>query len=243
MDPARSSIFRGRLVDLGLFAANCWLVPRLTALAEREGDTNLLYAFLLLWSLFLYAWGAGLKRRPLARRLAAAPRVPTWAWIVLMVLLVMQLALGALSVMLPLEALGHRYPALARAGESPWMMFPLLLAGGLPVFATIRALVPPRPRGAPASARPEREWLGDLALTYAAVISLSIWDGMVMSSLAGRGPEGWAMGLLLTALLSVPFSMFYAAPRILFLVEDYRSPQTWLRMAAVMLPSVARLWQ
>ena len=233
--------WRGRVLDLAVFAANYWLVPRLTALAAQDGEYSLAYAAILFLSVFLYAWGAGLKRRPLGQRLAGSLVTPTWAWIILFVLLVMQLGLGMLSVLLPLETLAQHYPFFTPALESPWMLVPVLLMGSFPVVMTIRALVPARadPRVLP----PEhREALADLALIYSAIASLSIWDGMVMQSLAGRGPEGWAMSLLLVVLICVPFSMFYAAPRILFLAEDYRSPMTWIRMVGVMLPSVARMW-
>ena len=233
--------WRGRLLDLVVFAANCWVVPRLTALAEQEGESNLAYAAILVLSVILYAWGAEMKRRPLSQRLAGAPAPPTWAWILLMVLLVMQLGLGMLCIVLPMEALELHHPGLSGTMESPWMMVPVFLVGGLPAFMTIRALVPPG-AASEAVAGPGREVLANLALTFAAVASLSIWDGMIVQSLAGRGPEGWAMSLLLVVLISVPFSMFYAAPRILFLAEDYRSPITWLRMISVMLPSVARMW-
>ena len=233
--------WRGRLLDLTVFAANGWLVPRLTALAEQAGESSLAYAAVLVLSVFLYAGGAGLKRRPLGQRLAGSPGPPTWAWILLFILLVMQLGLGMLSILLPLEMWGHQYPSLAPALQRPWMLVPALMMGSLPVVMTVRALVPAG-AGSQVAYPAEREALADLALMVSAVVSLSIWDGMIVQSLAGRGPEGWAMSLLLLVLISVPFSMFYAAPRILFLAEDYRSPMTWIRMAGVMLPSVARMW-
>jgi hypothetical protein len=39
----------------------------------------------------------------------------------------------------------------------------------------------------------------------------------------------------------VPFAMFYLAPRVLFLVEDYQVPLTWLAIALAISPLVVRI--
>jgi hypothetical protein len=62
-----------------------------------------------------------------------------------------------------------------------------------------------------------------------------------MRSLEGTGPHAWYLSILLVVLITVPFSIFYAAPRVLLLREDYRRPMTWVRIAAVMLPLTTRL--
>ena len=46
---------------------------------------------------------------------------------------------------------------------------------------------------------------------------------------------------LLVVLVTVPFAMFYLAPRLLFLVEDYRSRWTWLSVLLVMVPLAGRI--
>ena len=57
--------------------------------------------------------------------------------------------------------------------------------------------------------------------------------------------EGWADLALYAAcvviLVTVPFAMFYLAPRTLFLVEDYRSPEPWLGALLAMAPLATRL--
>lgn len=237
---------RGSWFDAAVFAANCWLVPRLTALSSEDGERNLFYAVVLLIGLFLYLVGAGLKRAPLQERLARTqnPPVRTWAWITLFTLLIMQFALGILMSNLSLETLVAHFPLIPRSTENTeGLMAALLIACAL-VFMTIRALVPPK-SGAlalrPAPALRRQEAFADCALYFSALAALSIWDGMIMSSLVGRGPYPWYLGMLLVTLITVPFAMFYAAPRILFLAEDYRRPATWFRLIAVMIPLSLRL--
>lgn len=233
---------RGLWFDLGILAANCWLVPALTGLAERDGETNPVYAAILALSLILYSLGAFLKRQPLqARRTRQKPPpAPLWVLIALFVLLIMQFALWVLSGSLALGILGKEDP---QAQASPLPLLAVLALSTLPLGLTIRALLPVAtgldPQNGPLLAR--REALADMALYLSAVVSLSIWDGMVMADLAGHGPYHWAAGLLLMILITVPYAMFYAAPRILLLAEDYRSKATWLRLAVVMMPLSIRL--
>ena len=235
---------RGVWFDAAMLLANGWLVPRLTALSAADGHAHPAYAAALLLSLLLYTLGAGLKRRPLQARRAAGEHAPAGAWalIALFVLMVMQLGLGIFSFMMAMKALEQRL-AFLPALDSMTMLWITLTAGGLPVIMTIRALTPPD-RGAADGPPPDtrrQEIFADQALFFSAVVSLSIWDGLFMGDLAGRGPYPWYMATLLLVLITVPFAMFYAAPRILFLVEDYRRPATWLRLGAVMLPLSLRL--
>lgn len=236
---------RGSWFDLAVFAANCWFVPRLTALSEEGGETSLYYAVILLFSLGLYVLGAGLKRAPLQERLARTERPPVrmWAWIALFVLMIMQFALAIICFTMPLDALAAHVPNLPFSTGDAWVMIPTLTIAATTVCMTIRALVPPRagPSTRPAKALRRQEVFADQALYFSALVMLSIWDGMFMASLSGRGPYPWYLAALLITLITVPFAMFYAAPRILFLVEDYRRPTTWLRIAAVMLPLSVRL--
>ncbi len=236
---------RGIRFDAGILAANAWVVPRLTRISENNGETSPYFGIILLTALFLYLFGAGLKRMPLQKRLAQTtrPPTPTWAWISLFTLMIMQFALGVVTVMIPLDAWNNAVPQFPLHTGNPWMMLPVFLVAGAPVAMSLRALIPPRDGiiAHSASALRRQEAFADTALFFSALVSLSIWDGMIMRSLSEHGPYPWFMGLLLVVLITVPFSMFYAAPRILFLAEDYRHPSTWIRIAAVMLPLSLRL--
>jgi len=243
----RRFLSRGEWFDLGIFLANIWLVPFLTRLSEEGDEKNLTYALILLISIVLYSLGAGLKRVPLQARLAHRPPnpAPTWALIALFVLMIMQFALYMLSGFLALGAFSHRFSShpLMPGLESPVMLPLTLLLATIPVIMTIRALIKPRleadPEKLPLLRR--REKSADIALYLSAIMSLSIWDGAIMGSLAGNGPYPWYASILLVTLITVPYAMFYASPRILFLVEDYRRPGTWLRLGMVMMPLTVRL--
>ncbi|NMC63249.1 MAG: hypothetical protein GYA55_08770 [SAR324 cluster bacterium] len=45
----------------------------------------------------------------------------------------------------------------------------------------------------------------------------------------------------MTILVTVPFAMFYLAPRIPFLVEDYKKRSTWIQIFLVVAPLAYRL--
>ena len=229
----------GRLHDLGLLLANLWLVPQLGDLAARGMERNTVYAALLLVGPLLYGLGALLKRPGLARRRAAhpLPPAPTWALIGLFTLLILQLGLFMLCTNLALEVLwpsGH---------TSIGALFMVLGLGSVPLALGIRALIPPAKPGAEAEAKREsrRERLGDLALTATSILFLSLWDGQVMASLERQAALPLWAALPLMILLTVPYAMFALAPRLLYLVEDYRQPQTWLRLVLAMLPLSLRL--
>lgn len=72
------------------------------------------------------------------------------------------------------------------------------------------------------------------------MIILGWWNGAFVGLFAGVH-AGLMMRILLVALVAVPFSIFYLAPRILFLLEDYRHPRTWLGVLMAMLPLAKRI--
>jgi len=222
---------RGTIFDLGILAANFWLVPRLAELARAEGPGSALFGILLLLSGPCYCLGAWLKRSPLRARLAGADPTPFGILVVLFILLVMQYGLFIGSFSFGWELLGG-------SGASGLFMAAALLLAALPPALTIRALLPPRENPQPA---PGREALADGCLYAAAVVALAWWDGIFVDSLARDGGFSLAAVIPLTVLLAVPFAIFYLSPRVLLLAEDYRNPGTWLRIVAVMLPVSGRL--
>jgi hypothetical protein len=245
IDKWRVRFGRGTWFDAAIFLANCWLVPRITQLAREGGAKSVAYGAVMLFSIMLYTLGAGLKRRPLQARLAQqerpAPGMPVW--ITLFVLVIMQFGLFMISFMIAMEAIEAHWSDLAfiPAQESVVTMLLALTAGAVPVCMTIRALMPLRKGAEDRTGMKRQELFADHALFFSAIISLSIWDGLFMHTLQGGGPYAWYMGVLLMVLITVPFAIFYASPRILFLAEDYRHPMTWVRIASVVLPLSAPL--
>lgn len=81
------------------------------------------------------------------------------------------------------------------------------------------------------------EYLGDALLWISVSIITSTFWGMLIGDVGtavGIGLNLRALVLLLAS--SFLFVVFYLPARYLFLVEDYRSPLTWLQMWLVMAP-------
>ena len=104
-----------------------------------------------------------------------------------------------------------------------------------PIFSNLFFSAPPTPVLA------RREGWADLARYAACVVILVFWNGVFVENLAGAAAHHWLMRCLLVILVTVPFAMFYLAPRTLFLVEDYRSPEPWLGALLAMAPLATRL--
>lgn len=229
------SLSRGTAFDAAILVANLALVPWLAAAAAQEGATA--------GGLMIGAWGslaagAFLKRVPLQARLSARPpsepRAGTAALVGGFVLLVMHLGLGATLLLAGSEAIS------GRTNGAPAILS--LAVGWLPTALFAAALVPSSPgRTSPWRARPGCELGADLLLGAGSVVSLGWWDAAIARQLASAKPASPGLALLLVVLLTVPFAIFYLAPRLLFLVEDYRSPRTWLTAALAMLPLAWRL--
>lgn len=235
---------RGLLFDAAMLAANLALVGPLTELVKNTRGFHPLFGMLLVLAVVLYAAGVWLKREPLQARLASAPRppMPGGMYIVFLTLFVMQWALFAACLAYGLEILGA---ALGVAGERPWQKIAapfVIMGGGLaPVILAVRAILPLRHPIAPSPVLARREGWADLALAMACAVFLVFWNGVFVESLAGAAAHHWLMRCLLVVLVTVPFAMFYLAPRAVFLAEDYRSKEPWLGALLVMAPLAARL--
>lgn len=227
---------RGALFDLAILAANLWPVPYLARLAA-DGSAMPWYGSCLILAVALYSLGAWLKRAPLQTRLAARqpPPLPTAVAIALFVLIIMQGALFVFALMLGLENLGLPVQA------SPWGALVTVGVSLLPVGLTIRALVPIRAASAAPHELGRREGLADLALYAAALVMLSIWNSLFIPVMQSAHVTHWLAGLMLAALITVPFAMFYLGPRLLLLAEDWRHPTTWGSVLLAMLPLSLRL--
>jgi hypothetical protein len=155
--------------------------------------------------------------------------------------MVMHLGLFMLCAMVGAEMI-HGKPA----GESPmgrWQVaetIGLVILGLAPTVLTVGAMLQPRAAAEPSPALERREAVADLLLYASCMIILALWNGSLAELFAGVR-AALPMRMLLIALITVPFSIFYLAPRILFLLEDYRRPQTWFTIALAMLPLAMRI--
>lgn len=226
---------RGAAFDAAILVANLALVPWLATAAAQEGVTA---GGLLIGAWGSLAAGAFLKRVPLQARLrlrpASEPPAGTAALVGAFVLLVMHLGLAATLLLAGSEAISGRTTGV-----------PAILSvalGWLPTALFAAALVPSTSgRTSPWRAKPACELGADLLLGAGSVVALGWWDAAIAPQLAAARPASPWLALLLVVLLTVPFAIFYLAPRLLFLAEDYRSPGTWIGAALAMLPLAWRL--
>lgn len=235
---------RGLLFDAAMLAANLVLVDPLTELVKSTRGFHPLFGGLLLLAVILHAAGAGLKRRPLQARLAAIPQPPMPGGMILvfLTLFVMQWGLFASCLAYGLDILGDTW---GLAGNHPWQKNVAgitVMGGGLAAtLMSVAAIVPPRRVLAPSPGLARREGWADLALYASCVIILVLWNGVFAESLIGAAPSHWLMRCVLVILITVPFAMFYLAPRLIFLMEDYRSSAPWIGALLVMAPLAKRL--
>jgi hypothetical protein len=229
------------LFDAAMLAANVALVGSLTDLVTGAKGFHPLFGLLLLLAVALYAGGAWLKRRPLQARLGSVSRLPMpgGMYIVFLILFVMQWGLFACCLAYGLEILGE---TLGIACHQEAVKAILVMGGGLlPVLLSVWAILPPRHAASPEPVLARREAWADLALSAACVVFLVLWNGVFVESLSGAAAHHWLMRCLLVILISVPFAMFYLAPRALFLVDDYRLSEPWIGALLVMAPLAVRL--
>lgn len=228
--------WRGFLFDLGLFAVLLipfHKIPYFTDMALEirrlfGGKESFPPAFLWFCGLTFFAQGVGalLKWRPFHSRVLREKieyhgipgilvflfLVPHWVFFGFLMLI-------GTEVML-----------------TTWRWYLLLPLSFLPSVAVAVALKPPKDPDRPVFlAHPWLEHLADALLGSALVAGGVIWDIFVQYWADSKEPFkdfGYTL---------VWFAIFYTAPRLLFLAEDWRYPRTWWRLALLFLVFVLRL--
>ncbi len=220
------------MFDLFIFLANLLIVPHLYAWVSDTQGFDPRFGWLMLAAVLLHALGAGLKSRPLRARLAQQPEWGGYACLLFLVLGVMHLGLFITCANFAAEVLE----------VSPTVeIFLTFGVGLLPTIFTVWALIPigkeheADPRGK------RKEQIADALIYISLVIILVWWDGLFVESVAGAGQGNIFMTGLMVILMSVPFAMFYLAPRMLFLLEYFRCWRTWLSALLAMSPTAWRL--
>lgn len=234
---------RGLWFDAAVLVGNIFLLGPLTELAGSEGESNPRFGVLLLVAALVYAFGAGFKRRPLQARLASAARPAMGIGMMLFffILMVMHLALFLLCAMAGAEMI-HGTPLGNTPAGAPQVVetIGLVTLGLAPTVMALRAMVKPRAADRLEPPAGGREAAADLLLYASCMIILALWNSSLAELFAGV-QASLPMRLLLIVLITVPFAIFYLAPRVLFLLEDYRRPQTWGTIVLAMLPLAVRI--
>lgn len=230
---------RGLFFDALVLLANLLLVGPLTELVRSTEGFHPLFGFLLLAAVFGYSIGAWLKKRPLQSRLVKRSEETAFVFYVLLfILFVMHLGLFIACLSFALEILKDGYWAWAGTDAAAIAAFVL---GCLPTVFALRALMPVGQEDSlNQSGATSQELIADFTIYLALIVLLAWWNGVFVEMVATLPPQHWIMEIILSVLMIVPFAMFYLAPRILFLVEDYRAPLTWISIALAVSPLVLR---
>ncbi|MCX6350211.1 MAG: hypothetical protein NTV79_12060 [Candidatus Aureabacteria bacterium] len=228
------TVSRGLILDGAVFVFNLLLATPLAELVKSSKGFHPLFGLWLFAAIAFYTIGAALKRRPLQARLQeeGRPPLPTGIGILLFVLAVMHCGLFLICSSFALEALMGG----EKSAPGGIAMAATLLVGFIPTIMLVRALLPTRRREENARRHAARELAADLFLYLTIIVIMVWWDGFWAAYLAGGKQASLAMNIVLVLLTTVPFSIFYLAPRFLFLLEDWRYPATWVRAFLVMLP-------
>lgn len=233
--------YRGLLFDLAVFAFNVFLVRlltrhigRLLSLTFLGDDPRAGRTLLVVISAAFAAQliGACLKRRPLQARLLAQPESGgslLGCLIILHFALTLVTSAGIVALLLP-----------ESSGGVTLLVFFLSM---IPTALVWRAMTPYKKP-------PEPDWrnsrgaeaVADLCLFAYMLVNLAVWNTVTSgSNVRASGVGDLFSRALGFVLLSPVILLFYLPPRLLFLVEDYKYPATWISMTLAVAPVAYRL--
>jgi hypothetical protein len=233
--------YRGLLFDLAVFVVNVFLVRlltrrigRLLSLTFLSDDPHASHTLLVIISAAFAAQlvGACLKRRPLQARLLAqhdGDDSPFGCLIILHFALMLVTSAGIIALLM----------SNVSGGVTVLIFFLSMIPTALVWRAMTPYKKPPEPdwrssRGA--------EVVADLCLFAYMLVNLAVWNTLTSGSnvrATGLGDVfSRALGFVL---LSPVILLFYLPPRLLFLVEDYKYPATWISMTLAVAPVAYRL--
>jgi hypothetical protein len=233
--------YRGLLFDLAVFVVNVFLVRlltrrvgRLLSLTFLSDDPQASHSLLIIISVALAAQlvGAYLKRRPLQARLLTQPdsdESPLGCLIILHFTLTLVTSAGIVALLLPKSS-----------GGVTVLVFFLSM---IPTALVWRAITPYKKP-------PEPDWrnshaveiVADLCLFAYMLVNLAVWNTVTAGSNVRAASVGDVFSRALGfVLLSPVILLFYLPPRLLFLVEDYKYPATWISMTLAIAPVAYRM--
>ena len=177
--------------------------------------------------------GAALKRRPLQARLLARGEGglggPLGCFLILHFALTLVTAACIMALL---------------SSESKGGMTVLVIAlSMIPTALVWRALTPYKTPPAP-DWRNSRvtETFADFCLFAYMLVNLAVWNTVTAGSNVRAAGVGDILARALGFVLMSPvLLLFYIPPRLLFLVEDYKYPATWISMTLAVAPVAYRL--
>lgn len=232
---------RGLVFDLATLVANIVLIR----LFSRQMGTLIVLAMnddivagrqlglILLFAFLAQMAGAYFKRRPLQTRLAMQGRGSSDNPFGCFLILNFALSLIIFATIV----------ALSPFGPTPAVIVPGFFLCLIPTILVWRALTPLKQRPQQAwLLAPGLETMADFALFAYVLVNLSFLNFITPAfhSAPLHSVEEFFTRVVSGLILSPLLLMYYICPRILFLVEDYRYPVTWVSMTIAILPIVFR---
>lgn len=233
--------YRGLLFDLAVFVVNVFLIRllsrhigRLLSLTFLSDDPQAARTLLIIISAAFAAQliGACLKRRPLQARLLAqhdSDDNPFGCFIILHFALTLVTSVAIVALLMSQSS-----------GGITVLVFFLSM---IPTALVWRAMSPYK-KPPPPDWRSSRqvEIVADLCLFAYMIVNLTVWNVLTSGSNVRATGVGDVLSRALGfVLLSPVILLFYIPPRLLFLVEDYKYPATWLSMMLALAPVAYRL--
>lgn len=233
--------YRGLLFDLAVFVVNVFLirlltrhVGRLLSLSFLSDDPQASRVLLIIISAAFAAQlvGAGLKRRPLQARLLAqhdSDESPFGCFIILHFALTLITSVAIVALLM----------SQASGGITVLVFFLSLIPTALVWRAMTPYKKPPPPDWRSSRAA---ELVADLCLFAYMLVNLAVWNTLT----AGSNVRATGVGDLFSralgfVILSPVILLFYIPPRLLFFIEDYKYPATWISMSLALAPVAYRL--
>ena len=231
--------WHGLLFDAAVLAGSLLLARLFPTLDDSASATAV--GLLLLVAVLTQMAGAWLKKEPLGRRLWQAKnrRRPHLASHFMSLLLWLHFILFSVIVLFALMSLGvYREPTDGLSGNDYWVGVSLVV-GGLTTWVVRRAAQPREPGGRQRVGKTGLEYVADgLLWVSVLIVTRLFWDGLIDQLPPPRGLGLSGRGLVLLGALNLLFVFFYLPSRYLYLIEDHRSPLTWVQVWLAMVPVV-----
>jgi hypothetical protein len=234
--------YRGLLIDLAVFAFNLFLVRLLTrrighllSATFLSDDPQAAHTLLIVISVAFAAQlvGVCLKRRPLQARMLARHADggdnPFGCFIIFHFILTILTATMIVALLLPNSS----------GGVAVLVFFFSLI----PTALVWRAITPYKKPPAPGWLNSRAaEIVADLCLFAYLLVNVAVWNTITGGSNIRAASVGDALSRALGFLILTPVILtFYVPPRLLFLVEDYKYPATWISMTLAIAPVAYRV--
>lgn len=226
---------QGLLFDALFFVANGILwnpIFRLAVPADKTGNPTEIFAWFLMAAVAAQGLGAFLKRPALQIRLYPSGGEKdrgTFIFVSMLVPLVLHFLIFFIAPALGAGALPFRFPTWA------------IVFGAIPTILVVRALIPRKIPYAEESQTTGKNWagleaIGNFLLVFSAVVLQAFFQESMVGGTGNLRHAALPVRLIVSALLFIPFLLFYLPPRLLFLVEDGGRGRTWLRIVLVQFP-------